>query len=155
MENNELEYVGFWARTGASIIDIIIIIAITWPILFYIYGFDYFINPDRPLISGTADTLISWIFPAIATIIFWLSKQATPGKMAISAQIVDAKTGKRLTTGQAACRYIAYFISMLPLFLGIIWIAFDSRKQGWHDKLTGTVVIRPKNRKTEQVKFET
>jgi len=26
--------------------------------------------------------------------------------------------------------------------LGLVWVAFDRRKQGWHDKLAGTVVIR-------------
>jgi len=33
-------------------------------------------------------------------------------------------------------------VSMIPLFLGMIWVAFDARKQGWHDKLAGTVVVR-------------
>jgi uncharacterized RDD family membrane protein YckC len=37
--------------------------------------------------------------------------------------------------------------------LGIIWVAFDPRKQGWHDKLAGTVVVRPKNRGPVPVKF--
>jgi uncharacterized RDD family membrane protein YckC len=31
---------------------------------------------------------------------------------------------------------------MLVFFLGFIWVAFDKRKQGWHDKIAGTVVIR-------------
>jgi uncharacterized RDD family membrane protein YckC len=33
---------------------------------------------------------------------------------------------------------------MLPLMIGFIWVAFDPRKQGWHDKLAGTVVVRSK-----------
>ncbi len=39
-------------------------------------------------------------------------------------------------------RYLGYFASTIPLCLGFLWIAFDKRKQGWHDKLAGTVVIR-------------
>jgi len=35
-----------------------------------------------------------------------------------------------------------YLISKLALYLGFIWIAFDRRKQGWHDKIAGTVVVR-------------
>jgi uncharacterized RDD family membrane protein YckC len=31
---------------------------------------------------------------------------------------------------------------MIPCFLGMLWVAFDARKQGWHDKLAGTVVIK-------------
>jgi uncharacterized RDD family membrane protein YckC len=64
--------------------------------------------------------------------------------MAISATIVDANTGKRPTTGQFIGRYLAYYVSMIPLFLGFFWIGIDARKQGWHDKLAGTVVVRPR-----------
>lgn len=79
---------------------------------------------------------------AILIVGFWIYKQATPGKMAISARIVDARTGGRPSAGRFVIRYLGYFVSMLPLFLGIIWVAFDRRKQGWHDKLARTVVIR-------------
>ena len=33
MESNELEYVGFWARTGAAIIDTVLTLCITMPLL--------------------------------------------------------------------------------------------------------------------------
>ena len=89
----------------------------------------------------------------VAIIAFWLLKQATPGKIAISAKIVDAKTGGEPSIGQYIIRYIAYFLSTIPLCLGFIWVAFDSKKQGWHDKIAGTVVVRPKKRDTE-VRFE-
>ena len=35
-------------------------------------------------------------------------------------------------------------MSTLPLGLGLIWVGIDPKKQGWHDKLAGTVVIRRK-----------
>ena len=38
--------------------------------------------------------------------------------------------------------------------MGYIWIAFDDRKQGWHDKLAGTVVISPKEIKEREVSFD-
>ncbi len=38
-------------------------------------------------------------------------------------------------------RYLAYFVSLVPLGLGYLWVALDKRKQGWHDKIAGTVVI--------------
>jgi uncharacterized RDD family membrane protein YckC len=153
MQADDFEYVGFWSRVGASIIDAIIILIITAPPLVAIYGWGYYTDQDKPFIAGPADFLLSWVLPAVAVILFWLYKQATPGKMAVSARVVDARTGNTLTVGQSIGRYLAYFIAMLPLFLGIIWVAFDPRKQGWHDKLAGTVVIRPKNRGPEPVRF--
>lgn len=154
MQDDNAEYVGFWPRVGASIIDAIIVMVITSPMLVAIYGWGYFTDIDKPFIAGPADFLISWVLPAIGVILFWLYKQATPGKMAVSARVVDARTGNTLTVGQSIGRYLAYFVAMLPFFLGIIWVAFDPRKRGWHDKLAGTVVIRPKNRSPEPVRFE-
>jgi len=141
MQDQRMEYAGFWVRTWASIIDMILIMLITFPLLILIYGWAYF-DQGKDLIAGTADFFISWLLPAIVVVIFWVYKQATPGKMAISAKIVDATTGQPASTAQLVGRYLAYFISIIPLFLGVFWIAFDKRKQGWHDKLAGTVVIK-------------
>jgi uncharacterized RDD family membrane protein YckC len=153
MDNtNELEYVGFWPRAGAALIDTVLIGVIIWPILTSIYGSEYWLGGS--FIKGPADFLLSWVFPAIAVIIFWIAKRATPGKMAISARIVDAETGGQPTTGQLIGRYLGYYVAMLPLFLGIFWVGFDSRKQGWHDKLAGTVVVRSRHRGPEPVAFK-
>jgi len=84
--------------------------------------------------------------PAIAVVLFWIYRQATPGKIAISARIVDARTGGKPSTKQLVVRYLGYYVSTVPLMLGILWVAFDPRKQGWHDKLAGTVVVRPRRR---------
>jgi uncharacterized RDD family membrane protein YckC len=91
---------------------------------------------------------------AVAIVAFWVVKNATPGKMVIRAKIVDAKTGGAPSLSQYVIRYLGYYLSMIPLFLGFLWVAFDPKKQGWHDKLAGTVVVRPKQRGTETVSFE-
>lgn len=152
MERTDLEYVGFWPRVGASIIDTLLLVVITWPVLDHIYGPSYW--RTTTLVKGQADFFISWIFPAVAVILFWTYRQATPGKMAISARIVDAETGGSPRVGQFVTRYVGYFVSILPFFIGIIWVALDPRRQGWHDKLAGTVVVRPKNRTPASVQFK-
>lgn len=153
MDNTETVYAGFWVRVGATIIDTVLLMLISGPLLVAIYGWSYFDPEETQGVAGSADLLISWVFPALAIITFWIMKQATPGKMAISARIVDADTGKPPSAGQLVGRYLAYFISTLPLCLGLIWVAFDRRKQGWHDKLAGTVVIRDVRRGPEPVRF--
>ena len=153
MQNQEFEYAGFWVRTGATLIDTFLIMLITAPVLISIYGWEYFNGEKTDFIAGPADFLVSWVLPAIAVIVFWQLKQATPGKMAISAIIVDAATGKPASSAQLIGRYFAYFVATIPLFLGIVWVAFDKRKQGWHDKLAGTVVIKKVNSGPEPVRF--
>ena len=144
------EYAGFWIRVGASVIDNILLVLIGGPLLFLIYGEQY-AHFDK-LINGPADFLISYIFPAVAIIAFWVYKSATPGKMLLRAKILDAKTAKPPSVGQCIGRYFAYILSGIPLGIGFLWVAFDKRKQGWHDKLAGTVVVRLTN-PTAEVAF--
>ncbi len=152
MQTEELEYVGFWPRLGATLVDSLLIGIIIWPALMKIYGDAYWTTEQ--IILGPADFLLSWVLPAIAVMAFWMVKQATPGKLLISAKIVDARTGGAPSTGQYIGRYLGYFVAILPLCIGLLWVAFDDRKQGWHDKLAGTVVIRPKDRSAKSVSFE-
>ncbi len=149
---SELEYAGFWARVGASLIDTILMCIVTIPLLTAVYGLAYWDN--AAFLAGPADFLISYVLPAIVVIALWIQLGTTPGKMAIGAVIVDARTGAKASSGQCVIRYVGYFVSMLPLFLGIFWVGFDARKQGWHDKLAGTVVVRRKGGSAEPVRFD-
>ncbi|WP_404361075.1 RDD family protein [Methylotuvimicrobium sp. KM1] len=104
MQPDELEYVGFWPRVGTSIIDTLLVGVIIWPVLTAFYGDAYW--SSEQFVQGPMDFILSWVFPAVAVILFWVAKQATPGKMAVSARIVDAKTGSAPTTGQCVGRYL-------------------------------------------------
>ena len=134
------EYVGFWARTGAALIGSLIVILLTAPLLHQIYGTAYW--EEGVFIYGTWDIVLSWLFPFVAILWFWRRKQATPGEMVIKAVIVDVASGATPTTKQWLIRYLGYYVATIPLGLGILWVAHDPRKQGWHDKMAGTVVVR-------------
>ena len=151
MNESDFEYAGFWIRVGATLVDTLLIMAITFPLLILIYGWQYL--GSESLVAGPADFLISWVLPAVGAIWFWTRKQATPGKMALSLHVVDADSGAALSVGQSIGRYLAYSVSMIPFGLGLIWVGFDSRKQGWHDKLARSVVIRAKQRGPISVSF--
>ncbi len=138
MENKE--YAGFWIRFGALLIDLVIMAIVLYVPLSLIYGEEYWLG-DK-LIYGFWDVMLGYVVPFVATIWFWLRYLGTPGKMVMKLQIVDASTGGKMRTGQAIGRYFAYILSAVPLCLGFIWVGIDQRKQGWHDKLAGTVVIR-------------
>ena len=141
MDDAAVVYVGFWLRVWASVIDTVWLSLVILPLVYLVYGPDTFAL-DAALIRGPADLLISWLMPAAAVMLFWLLRRATPGKMAIAAQVVDASSGAALTPGQALIRYAGYFLALMPLGAGLIAVAFDPRKQGWHDRLAHTVVVR-------------
>lgn len=151
VEHSELEYAGFWIRVLASVIDSVLLVLVTTPILWAVYGKQYFMS--TAWVQGPVDFLLSWVFPIVAVILFWIYRAATPGKMMLGCKIVDACRGGRLSTKQCIGRYFGYYLSLLPLGLGFLWIAFDPKKQGWHDKLAGTVVVRQKYRQ-QAVSFE-
>jgi len=131
-----VEYVGFWPRFGAFVVDSIAAMLVVVPLLIAFYGAAW---RDA---EGPAYEVINWIVPAIAVLLFWHYRSATPGKMIISAEIVDATTFGRPSTAQLFGRYLGYYVSTIVLCLGHLWIVFDPRKQGWHDKMANTVVIR-------------
>jgi uncharacterized RDD family membrane protein YckC len=72
---------------------------------------------------------------------FWAWRGQTPGKMAVRIKIVSFD-GSRIGWGAAVMRYLGYIISTMLFLLGFIWVYFDTRHQGWHDKIADTFVIR-------------
>lgn len=157
------EYVGFWKRLLASIIDTLIVFVVSTPLVLLAHRSDdwkrlaqYVQQSMEQATAGTApeaaaemhglgfsrpvDVLIQ-VALAAAVLLFWRLRSATPGKMAIRAKIVDAKNGGRPSGGQLVARFLGYIVSTLTLGLGFLWIAIDRRKQGFHDKLAGTAVV--------------
>lgn len=149
----EPRYVGFWLRFVAMIIDTIWTGIVVGAVVLAFYGDEIAaliqMDPGQPPevmaeVAGSAGQgmLVEFLLFAVLIIGFWMWKSATPGKMLISAEIVDANTLGKPGTGQLIVRYIGYFISSFLFCLGFLWVAFDRRKQGWHDKIAGTLVIK-------------
>lgn len=150
---DEPRYVGFWARFLAMFIDNLWVSIVLVLVLLAVFGEDFMAMMTAPpansaemvgaATQGAAGSiLVQLLLPAVLIVGFWIWKSATPGKMVISAKIVDAKTLGEPSTGQLIVRYIGYFISAFVFCLGFLWVAIDKRKQGWHDKMAGTLVIK-------------
>jgi uncharacterized RDD family membrane protein YckC len=131
-----VEYVGFWPRFGAFVIDSLAVMFLVVPLLVWYFGIGW------ASAEGATAFVVNWILPGVAIVLFWHYRSATPGKMAVSAVVVDARTFGRPTMAQLIGRYAGYYVSTIPLCAGLVWVAFDPRKQGWHDKMANTVVIR-------------
>src|SRR5687768_13416974 len=97
-----VQYVGFWARVGASLIDTVLIAMVIAPVAWILVGKEYF---DLTRATGGTEILLEWILPAIAVLAFWFYRSATPGKMVVNAVIVDADTLRKPSTAQFIGRY--------------------------------------------------
>ncbi|MGA3156817.1 MAG: RDD family protein [Steroidobacteraceae bacterium] len=158
----KLEYVGFWIRVVAALIDTALVTVALWPLGHVLYRNIHLPSPDwDPNAPGAlelsqlsqlslhfslSDVLLGVVLPAAVVIVFWIARQATPGKMVFGARIVDAISGRPPHLSQMLVRYLGYYLSTLFLCLGFIWVGLDPRKQGWHDKLANTVVVRHRRR---------
>lgn len=143
LPTGEPKYAGFWLRLGASIIDIVVLLAIIAPIELAVYGREY---PALAMQGKTlaVDVWTQLVLPLLAMIVLWRYRSATPGLMLMSAKIVDAGTLAPASMGKLTLRAVVLLLMWLlfvPL-IGVIWIAFDKRKRGWHDMLAKTLVIR-------------
>lgn len=139
MEQQQRKYIGFWLRVWASIVDTLLLVVIIIPLLFLVYGKDYLSLPSSEI--GFWYYLFVWGLPAVAVLLFWFFRSATPGKMLIGAKIIDFESGNKLDYWQLIIRYLGYFVSTIAIGLGFIWVAVDDAKRGWHDILAGSVVI--------------
>jgi len=139
-ETKASAYAGFGQRLLANLIDGVLMSAWMIPALYYFYGDALLTNPH--FMMGPADFIISWVLPMLGVLVLWDRKQGTVGKLFLGLRIVDADTWGPLSRKQELIRYLGYFLSTIPLGLGFLWIVFDPRKQGLHDRLAGTVVIR-------------
>jgi len=137
-----LEFAGFWRRFGAFAIDAVSLLVITaavvpWEQQPHSGGASLSLpSPDNPASLG-----VLFAFSLAYFVASWSWHGQTPGMMALSIRVIrpDA-TAVAFST--ALVRYLAGVLCLVPIGLGFIWIAFDRHKQGWHDKLADTVVIK-------------
>lgn len=155
-------YAGFWIRLVASLIDSVLIMILVLPILEYFFantksvstrvfdgnGLSTFDFESTSTLTGTGQ-FIYILAVLVIVMLFWIYRAATPGKMLLGLKIVDADSLEPLSKNQGFVRYFGYYLAFLPLCLGFFWVAFDKRKQGWHDKLAKTLVIY-ENKKSQQ-----
>jgi uncharacterized RDD family membrane protein YckC len=110
----------FWERLGAGLIDLILIsilsVFVGGPPLGFLVAAAYFIG-------------------------LWMWKGTTVGGVVVQLRVVR-QDGQKITFPVALVRLLIGVFSMMVLFLGFLWIAWDGEKQSWHDKVAGTVVVR-------------
>jgi uncharacterized RDD family membrane protein YckC len=152
----EDSYGGFWRRAVAFSIDKIILFFTSLFILFIgvLSLAISFLSHYRDMLPErfeeiTITFVAVYLFTTIFISMFYFTyfhgaAGQTPGKMILGLKVVQT-TGEQMTFGLAFLRWVGYIISAVIFYLGFIWIAFDAKKQGWHDKIAGTIVIRVRN----------
>jgi uncharacterized RDD family membrane protein YckC len=123
--------VGFLMRTIAYFIDSI---AIGLPVL----ALSLNLLRDQPALMYGISFGVSMLY----FVFFWSAagKGQTVGMWMLHMKVVKTD-GSYLSATGAFIRYCSFILASLPLYLGLIWVAIDDKKQGWHDKIAGTYVV--------------
>jgi len=126
------EKIGFWPRALALIIDAILVGIISGILNAILFGGDVVRGNGLSTLLGLAYYLY-----------FWSSygHGQTLGNRALSIRVVKTD-GSELTLVDAFIRYVGLILSFICVFIGVIWVAFDANKQGWHDKIASTYVVK-------------
>lgn len=155
-----LDYAGFWIRLAAGIIDMTILAGGMY-VLYYVISQSFFwIFPDvqsvvRFFIESSHGTplpehMIWWtimvlLFFLVATTIyftaFWAITGQTVGKMGMGIKIIRTDSTP-VDLKCAFIRFLACLLCVATLGIGFILIAFDSKKQGWQDRIADTYVVK-------------
>ncbi len=128
---------GFWIRFGAFCLDWLLLTAASY----LLWGTEVVKTGTSPLTFRLDYTNVQVLLPLGYYLIFWIWRGATPGKMLCGLEIRTSENEK-LRPGQAVLRLLAYIPSLLFFGIGFFWIGIDKNKQGWHDKIAGTLVVK-------------
>lgn len=139
-----MQKAGFLIRLVAYLIDGVIV-AVGNSLLAMIFGVPLNTSAGTPVeVSGmmVIGSLVMLIWSVGYILYFWSTSGQTPGKAILGLKIIRADGGAKLGLGKAILRLIGYFISGVIIYLGFLWIIWDKEKQGWHDKIAGTYVVK-------------
>ncbi|MGA8207186.1 MAG: RDD family protein [Candidatus Dormiibacterota bacterium] len=123
-----LGYAGFWPRAGAL-----------WADLFLLAGASFVVHA---FVSGAAGVGVIALLPLAYFVGLWASTGRTLGLWLIGARVVRQEDGRRLGFRRSIIRLVGYAVSAASCSVGFVWAAVDWRKQGWHDKMAGSYVVR-------------
>jgi uncharacterized RDD family membrane protein YckC len=141
----DLPKAGFWIRVAAAFVDALIAGALQGIIVFLfagllgllLYGFD-----SESLLMLCLAWLLSGSISVVYYVYFTAYGGQTPGKMALRIKVVRSD-GSPLTLGRAFYReVVGKFVSGIILGIGYLMVAFDEKKQGLHDRMADTYVVR-------------
>lgn len=127
-----MNYAGFWIRFAAALLDSVIILALS------MIAATVFSAVKLGTVSSIAQLLLG-----IGYYVWFQSRTGqTLGKKVMKIKVVNG-SGVTPSLGIFALREIVgKLVSSLILGIGYLMVAWDSKKQGLHDKIAGTYVVR-------------
>lgn len=140
---DETVLAGFWSRLVALAIDLTIIAIILY-ITTAAAAASYHITYNAEVWGNVSFYLFAYLFYNFFGMVYFVyfiaDKGQTPDKAATGLKVVDL-SGNEAGYARAFFRALGYYLSSFFFMAGFWWSLFDRRRQTWHDKLAGTIVV--------------
>jgi uncharacterized RDD family membrane protein YckC len=134
-------YAGFWIRVVAWFIDAIAIGILTSAFAPFVGVPGVVVDGPRVFVNAGANAMGA-LLGLVYFVGMWSWRGQTIGMMPFRLWVARIEDGGRPDVFRAFLRYVGLILSFAVLLLGVIWVALDHQKQGWHDKLAGTLVVQ-------------
>jgi uncharacterized RDD family membrane protein YckC len=147
----DLATAGFWRRLAAALIDtailtvellvlsfvVLVVVAIVQASASETANVELAAGPTL-IVIVVLQTMVSWLYSAALESTGW---RATVGKRVVGLKVTDLQ-GRPISFARASARYAAKALVVLTVYLGFLMIALPGRRQGVHDIVAGTLVLR-------------
>jgi uncharacterized RDD family membrane protein YckC len=134
------EQAGFGLRYGAWMFDFLITL-----IGIMVFTFVVTAASRKSVVGSNADLVIVAGLTVVLLVVNFIVLAGAGGQtagMRILGIYIVRVDGRPFTMKQAALRHLlGYPLSMAVFFLGFLWMLWDPRQQGWHDKIARTIVV--------------
>jgi uncharacterized RDD family membrane protein YckC len=124
-------YAGFFPRLISLIIDGLVVGVISWIVGTVLPGGQ----------GSTLSTVVGLVLGIVYYVYFFTSSGQTLGAKVMGIKLVDGN-GQNLSVGSAVVRVIVGYVSGMIIFIGYLWMLWDSKKQTLHDKAAGSYVVK-------------
>ncbi len=137
-------YAGFWRRSAALFIDWIVLQVVQF--VYMLVAFVALPLAGNNLTAQRSLIVVLYLLIVAGVLAYFAgmessARQATLGKMAMGIKVTDLY-GRRISTGRAVGRLFGKAVSFLIVYVGFLMAAFTQKKQGLHDLMAGTLVLK-------------
>lgn len=141
-----LGYAGFWVRFAAYLVDVVPLAVLAALVKLSVVVTNCTIvgsgvSVCTSHVDGPGAAIVTAVLGVYWTVT-WSQLGGSLGQRALGLRVLNAADGKNISVGKAVLRFVGYVVSAIPFAIGLIWAGFDPHKQGWHDKIAGTFVVR-------------
>ena len=143
LDKADLDVAGVGQRLASYLVDVVVL-SVIYIALIFLFGVQI---EDEATAGGDFSTAFYVVYILMAAIgigyfTYFFGNGQTPGMKLVEIKLIRADGVEPVGYKKGFFRWVGMEISGMVFLLGYIWILIDKKRQGWHDKIAGTYVVK-------------